>query len=81
MVRTTQHYAERSTVLTADQAQLAYERQRLGDAQTKLAQARDESTRFFYRCAVAGWERSIKVLEREIDEHSRASFRHHPVIE
>lgn len=57
--------------MTDDQAQLAYERQRRADAQTKLAKARDESTRFFYRLAVAGWERSIKVLEREIDERSR----------
>lgn len=57
--------------LTDDQAQLARERQRLADAQTKLAKARDEGTRYFYQCAVAGWERSIKVLEREIDERSR----------
>lgn len=58
------------SISTDDQAQLAYERQRLADAQTKLTKARDEDTRLFYRLAVAGWERSIKILEREIDEQN-----------
>lgn len=59
--------------LTDDQRQLAHERERLADAQTKLAKARDEDTRLYYRLAVAGWERSIRVLEREIDEHNRSA--------
>lgn len=60
-----------SAALTDDQAQLAHERQRLSDAQTKLAEARDEDTRLYYRLAVAGWKRSIGVLEREINERRR----------
>lgn len=65
--------------MTDDQRQLAYERQRLHDAQTKLAKARDADTRFFYRLAVAGWGRSIATLEREIDETTQlADPREHP---
>jgi len=65
MVRVAQHHPERSAILT-DEAQLVYECQRLHDAQAKLARAHDESTRYYYQCAVAGWARSIAVLEREI---------------
>lgn len=72
MVRATQHHSERSALLTDDQRQLAYERQRLADAQTKLAKARDADTRLYYRLAVAGWERSIAVLERHIQESNHA---------
>ena len=59
--------------LTDDQAQLVHELQRLADAQTKLARATDEGTRYFYQCAVAGWARSIAVLRRDIDESNRGT--------
>ena len=56
-----------------DQAQLVHELQRLADAQTKLARATDEGTRYFYQCAVAGWARSIAVLERQINDMEATS--------
>jgi len=54
--------------LTDDEAQLVWERQRLRDAQAKLARAHDEGTRYYYQCAVQGWQRSIAVLERRVSE-------------
>ena len=59
-----------ATPLTDDQAQLAYELQRLADAQTKLDRATDEGTRYFYQCAVREWARSIAVLRRKIQENA-----------
>jgi hypothetical protein len=54
--------------LTDDQRQLAYERQRLDDVRAKRDRATDEGDRFYYTCAVQGWERSIAVLERRVNE-------------
>lgn len=54
--------------LTDDEAQLAWERQRLGVVETKLGQAKTEIDRWYYRTCAAGWQRSIGVLERRVQE-------------
>jgi hypothetical protein len=57
-----------SRELTDDAAQLAWERQRLADARAKLERAGDAGDRVYYTKCVQGWERSIAVLERRIQD-------------
>ena len=56
--------------LTDDATQLAYERQRLADARAKRDGARDEGDRVYYAACVQGWQRSITVLERRVEEQN-----------
>lgn len=54
--------------MTDDERQLAYERQRLADAETKFSQTHDADVRLYYAACIAGWKRSIRVLKKQIEE-------------
>lgn len=58
--------------ITDDASQFAYERQRLAIVETKLAQAKTTIDRWYYVQCAAGWQRSIGVLERRIEEQRSA---------